>query len=116
MSLNFPFKSHFSLNFSPFSARQIGGVKPTDGTGCPRCGFAVYEAEKMISKKNSWHKRCFNCGDCHKSLDSTNLCDGPNGDIYCRGKFNVFRVEKIEFVLKIENISKIGDFFLNYIN
>ncbi|XP_070504932.1 muscle LIM protein Mlp84B-like [Chironomus tepperi] len=70
-----------TLNF----AGKIGGVRPTDGSGCPRCGFVVYEAEKMISKKNSWHKRCFNCSDCHKSLDSTNLCDGPNGEIYCRG-------------------------------
>lgn len=67
------------------SGGKIGGIRPTDGSGCPRCGFVVYEAEKMISKKSSWHKRCFNCADCHKSLDSTNLCDGPNGEIYCRG-------------------------------
>lgn len=39
----------------------------------------------MISKGQVWHKRCFHCSDCNKSLDSTNLCDGPNGDIYCRG-------------------------------
>lgn len=39
----------------------------------------------MISKGQIWHKRCFNCGDCHKSLDSTNLNDGPDGEIYCRG-------------------------------
>jgi len=81
--INFNFK--FKI-FHPFSAGKIGGVRPTDGSGCPRCGYVVYEAEKMISKKNSWHKRCFNCTDCHKSLDSTNLCDGPNGEIYCRGK------------------------------
>ncbi|CRL08220.1 CLUMA_CG020903, isoform C [Clunio marinus] len=51
----------------------IGGVRPTDGSGCPRCGFIVYEAEKMISKSSSWHKRCFNCSECHRSLDSTNF-------------------------------------------
>lgn len=65
-----------------FSVSSIGGARPTDGSGCPRCGFVVFEAEKMISKSNSWHKRCFNCADCHRSLDSTNLCDAPNGEIY----------------------------------
>ncbi|CAG2061641.1 unnamed protein product [Timema podura] len=68
----------------------------------------VYEAEKMISKNTViynlykqqhkcrpqvnggcvfdryWHRRCFNCKDCHRSLDSTNLNDGPDRDIYCR--------------------------------
>lgn len=38
----------------------------------------------MISKGQIWHKRCFNCADCHKSLDSTNLNDGPDAEIYCR--------------------------------
>lgn len=71
------------LNFCKCcSARVIGGARPTDGSGCPRCGFVVFEAEKMISKNSCWHKRCFNCADCHRSLDSTNLCDAPNGEIY----------------------------------
>lgn len=70
------------LHFFSHSTRSIGGARPTDGTGCPRCGFVVFEAEKMISKGSSWHKRCFNCADCHRSLDSTNLCDAPNAEIY----------------------------------
>ncbi|XP_037914916.1 muscle LIM protein Mlp84B-like isoform X1 [Hermetia illucens] len=57
---------------------------PKSQNGCPRCGFAVYAAEQMISKSRIWHKRCFHCADCRKSLDSTNLNDGPDGDIYCR--------------------------------
>jgi hypothetical protein len=69
---------------------KITGSKPSDGSGCPRCGYLVYEAEKMISKNKSWHRRCFNCSDCHRSLDSTNLCDAPNGEIYCRGEFVVW--------------------------
>ncbi|XP_055838862.1 muscle LIM protein Mlp84B-like isoform X6 [Episyrphus balteatus] len=52
--------------------------------GCPRCGFEVFAAERMISKSRVWHKRCFHCAFCRKSLDSTNLNDGPDGDIYCR--------------------------------
>ncbi|EDW96416.1 muscle LIM protein Mlp84B [Drosophila simulans] len=62
--------------------RPLAGPK-TSG-GCPRCGFAVFAAEQMISKTRIWHKRCFYCSDCRKSLDSTNLNDGPDGDIYCR--------------------------------
>lgn len=65
--------------------KPINGPKAKDGKGCRRCGYAVYEAEKMLSKNLVWHKRCFSCFDCHKSLDSTNLNDAPNGEIYCRG-------------------------------
>ncbi|XP_055600519.1 muscle LIM protein Mlp84B isoform X2 [Uranotaenia lowii] len=65
--------------------KPLGGTKPSDGKGCRRCGYSVYEAEKMLSRNLIWHKRCFNCFDCHKSLDSTNLNDGPNGEIYCKG-------------------------------
>ncbi|KAK7874520.1 hypothetical protein R5R35_001601 [Gryllus longicercus] len=65
-------------------ARPTAGLKAPQGQGCLRCGFAVYAAEQMISKNRIWHRRCFNCGDCRRSLDSTNLNDGPDGDIYCR--------------------------------
>ncbi|XP_063989313.1 muscle LIM protein Mlp84B isoform X1 [Diachasmimorpha longicaudata] len=61
------------------------GARSTDGHGCARCGYPVYAAEQMISKDRLWHKRCFSCGSCHRSLDSTNLNDAPDGDIYCRG-------------------------------
>ncbi|XP_021913746.1 muscle LIM protein Mlp84B-like isoform X7 [Zootermopsis nevadensis] len=60
------------------------GLKAPLGKGCPRCGYPVYAAEQMISKTRIWHRRCFSCGDCRRSLDSTNLNDGPDGDIYCR--------------------------------
>jgi hypothetical protein len=60
------------------------GAKAKEGQGCPRCGYAVYAAEQMISKSRIWHRRCFSCNDCRRSLDSTNLNDGPDGDIYCR--------------------------------
>ncbi|XP_034243871.1 muscle LIM protein Mlp84B-like isoform X3 [Thrips palmi] len=66
-------------------ARPTHGLKAQGGKGCPRCGFEVYAAEQMISKNRIWHKRCFGCKDCGRSLDSTNLNDGPDDDIYCRG-------------------------------
>ncbi|EDW32475.1 GL11663 [Drosophila persimilis] len=52
--------------------------------GCPRCGYIVFAAEQMKSKNSIWHKLCFYCSGCRKYLDSTNLNDGPDGNIYCR--------------------------------
>lgn len=64
--------------------KAFTGPKAAAGSGCLRCGFPVYAAEQMISKDRIWHKRCFSCVECRKSLDSTNLNDGPDGEIYCR--------------------------------
>jgi len=61
------------------------GLKAAEGEGCSRCGYCVYAAEQMISKNRIWHRRCFNCADCHRSLDSTNLNDAPDNEIYCAG-------------------------------
>ncbi|EEB17494.1 muscle lim protein, putative [Pediculus humanus corporis] len=60
------------------------GFRGNQPNCCPRCGFVVYAAEQMISKNRVWHRMCFVCADCRKSLDSTNLNDGPDGEIYCR--------------------------------
>ncbi|EGI67590.1 Muscle LIM protein Mlp84B [Acromyrmex echinatior] len=73
---------------SYIDAKPQVGQKRNDGHGCSRCGYPVYAAEQMISKNRVWHKRCFSCGECNRSLDSTNLNDGPDGDIYCRGCYN----------------------------
>lgn len=54
------------------------------GQGCPRCGGAVYAAEQKLAKGSMWHKKCFNCADCSKTLDSINACDGPNKEVYCK--------------------------------
>lgn len=32
-----------------------------------------------------YHRRCFKCLNCNKTLDSTMHCDGPDKEIYCRG-------------------------------
>lgn len=80
LQLIFPF-------YSP-DGRAFGGPKAAKGSGCLRCGFPVYAAEQMISKDRVWHKRCFCCVECRKSLDSTNLNDAPDGEIYCRACYS----------------------------
>uniref|UniRef100_A0A8C3BWZ3 Cysteine and glycine-rich protein 1 n=1 Tax=Cairina moschata TaxID=8855 RepID=A0A8C3BWZ3_CAIMO len=60
-------------------AQKVGG-----SDGCPRCGQAVYAAEKVIGAGKSWHKSCFRCAKCGKSLESTTLAD-KDGEIYCKG-------------------------------
>ncbi|XP_054261366.1 muscle LIM protein Mlp84B isoform X2 [Macrosteles quadrilineatus] len=70
--------------------QKFGGKFAPEGKGCSRCKYPVYAAEQMISKEKIWHKRCFNCAECHRSLDSTNLNDGPDFEIYCRGCYAKF--------------------------
>jgi len=58
-------------------------IKPTDGKGCPRCEGAVYEAEKLTVKDEVYHKKCFTCKRCTRSMDSLMVAVGPDQDIYC---------------------------------
>ena len=37
-----------------------------------------------VTALQNWHRSCFNCEKCHKSLDSTTLND-KDGEIYCKG-------------------------------
>nr|XP_033773618.1 cysteine and glycine-rich protein 1 [Geotrypetes seraphini] len=59
-------------------AQKVGGADC-----CPRCGKSVYAAEKVIGAGKSWHKSCFRCAKCGKSLESTTLADKDN-EIYCK--------------------------------
>ena len=44
----------------------------------------VFHAEKMLSKENVFHKKCFTCLECKRPLDSTLCNDSPDGEIFCR--------------------------------
>ncbi|GFN96186.1 cysteine and glycine-rich protein [Plakobranchus ocellatus] len=57
---------------------------PAMGNQCGRCGKAVYHAEKAIGTNMPWHKSCFKCKDCNKSLDSSNMATHEY-EIYCKG-------------------------------
>ena len=82
----------YQRNFGPQSFKsdvealyRTDVIKPTDGSGCPICGGAVFEFEKVLSKNKSYHKKCAKCIGCNTNLDSRTLCDGMDGRIYCNG-------------------------------
>lgn len=35
---------------------------------CPKCGKAVYFAERLTSLGKDWHRACLRCGKCNKTL------------------------------------------------
>lgn len=47
---------------------------------CPRCNGKVFEAEKMISMRHVYHKKCFSCKECQRPLDQFIACDAPDGN------------------------------------
>ena len=72
-------KDNAPKHFDPKVSKGIKG----QGVCCPRCNFAVYTAEEVLACNQSWHKACFKCNECMKSLDSTNVHD-KNGEVYCK--------------------------------
>lgn len=68
----------------PFYNPDTTSIKAPAGQGCPRCGGAVFAAEQQLAKGTMWHQQCFNCAECHRPLDSTLACDGPDREIHCR--------------------------------
>ncbi|ELK37581.1 PREDICTED: cysteine and glycine-rich protein 3 [Myotis davidii] len=83
---------HLGLQFqeSPKQARSATTSNPSKFTAkfgesekCPRCGKSVYAAEKVMGGGKPWHKTCFRCAICGKSLESTNVTD-KDGELYCK--------------------------------
>jgi len=74
------------VNVNPtFAAIDTTAITGVGEENCPRCGGKVFAAEERLSGGGiKWHKRCYSCHDCFRPLDSTILCDGPDGDIYCK--------------------------------
>jgi len=85
-------RSCYSKSFGPQTLildddmrNKTDTIKPSDGSGCPRCGGSVFEAERVISKGASYHKKCARCFTCNTMLDSRTLCDAQDGSVYCNG-------------------------------
>uniref|UniRef100_A0A3Q3IIU0 Cysteine and glycine-rich protein 1 n=1 Tax=Monopterus albus TaxID=43700 RepID=A0A3Q3IIU0_MONAL len=68
-----------STNPSPNKSAQKFGSSDR----CPRCSKAVYAAEKVMGAGKPWHKTCFRCAMCGKSLESTTVTD-KDGELYCK--------------------------------
>ncbi|XP_076371486.1 uncharacterized protein LOC143257118 [Tachypleus tridentatus] len=52
-------------------------------TLCKGCGKYVHLTDKIIADKSAFHKSCFNCKECGKSLDP-DIYSSHEGDIYCK--------------------------------
>lgn len=51
-------------------------------SNCKRCTGRVYEAEKVVAASEVWHKCCFRCLRCGRSLEPGKFSDRA-GEIYC---------------------------------
>ena len=52
---------------------------------CIRCQGAIFEPERFKTKSHSYHRNCFTCNSCAKSLVSSlaDIVIGGDNDIYC---------------------------------
>ncbi|OMJ27347.1 Cysteine and glycine-rich protein 3 [Smittium culicis] len=87
--INFePTEQHSStkkVEYSPstvFSRRSSKLIIPPSKDNCPRCLKPIYAAEKVIGPTGPWHKGCFKCKNCNKSLASSRVADRA-GEAYC---------------------------------
>ena len=66
---------------APKRGSVFGGTNST----CPRCEKNVYFAEMIHGPGGSkYHKLCFRCFDCDKSLDSMNSCVTTDNVLLCK--------------------------------
>uniref|UniRef100_UPI00398F3308 cysteine and glycine-rich protein 2 isoform X1 n=1 Tax=Pristiophorus japonicus TaxID=55135 RepID=UPI00398F3308 len=72
-----PRRATTNVNTSKFAQKFEGADK------CSRCGDSVYAAEKIVGAGKPWHKNCFQCAKCSKSLESTTMTENE-GEIYCK--------------------------------
>eukprot|EP00106_Octopus_bimaculoides_P014719 XP_014782161.1 PREDICTED: cysteine and glycine-rich protein 1-like [Octopus bimaculoides] len=88
-------------NVSHLAEAHAAPILSTNGTAkprwggcdmCPRCNKAVYMPPNscdvaFVFLLQTYHKVCFRCSTCNKSLDSTTLCD-KGCEIYCKACYN----------------------------
>lgn len=53
------------------------------GPKCKKCTKTVYKAEEVISEAGIYHKLCFRCSSCNKSVDSFTLTI-HNENLFCK--------------------------------
>jgi len=80
-------------DFKRASITSIPGGRPKPSTNfsgaprCPTCDEPVYFAEEKIALNKKWHKACFKCTNCKKTLDSTNVTEHQDKP-YCKSCYS----------------------------
>eukprot|EP00045_Choanoeca_perplexa_P014084 m.163695 g.163695 ORF g.163695 m.163695 type:complete len:536 (-) comp16559_c0_seq1:1913-3520(-) len=62
------------------------GWQPPKAKGCQVCSKAVYHMEKIEADEKIYHKTCFKCAECKKSLSAGSYA-AMNGVVYCKPHF-----------------------------
>lgn len=76
-----PASSTSSISSISTPAAAAGSI----GNCCPKCSKQVYFAEQVFGPGGyRYHKMCFKCGECNKTLDSTTMTE-KNNMLYCKG-------------------------------
>lgn len=52
---------------------------------CPVCGKSVFFAEKLVALGETFHKTCFKCNTCSKTMNTAGEATDGQGLIYCKG-------------------------------
>jgi cysteine/glycine-rich protein len=67
-----------------FTTQQsVRAVNRDDPENCPHCGLRVYFAEEVKALKRKWHRICFKCQSCKKTLEPSR-CTEHQGQLYCQ--------------------------------
>ncbi|UJR11094.1 hypothetical protein I4U23_015276 [Adineta vaga] len=70
---------------SGFMSHGASGLSSTNqkpkGNICPRCGKPVYFAEEVKAVGQSFHKLCYRCANCKKSINGANFSE-HDGNLY----------------------------------
>ncbi|KAI1709944.1 LIM domain-containing protein [Ditylenchus destructor] len=70
-------KSHTKISDS-----SNNGVSLSRSSTCQRCSKVVFLAEKVVAASSVWHKTCFRCRECGRSLEPGKFCDRDN-EVFC---------------------------------
>eukprot|EP00241_Pyramimonas_parkeae_P001416 CAMPEP_0114231548 /NCGR_PEP_ID=MMETSP0058-20121206/4110_1 /TAXON_ID=36894 /ORGANISM="Pyramimonas parkeae, CCMP726" /LENGTH=540 /DNA_ID=CAMNT_0001342919 /DNA_START=38 /DNA_END=1660 /DNA_ORIENTATION=+ len=54
---------------------------------CRRCGKTVYAMEQMLALNSVWHKACFRCAGCNRTLPAGSYLD-HDSDPYCKSCYD----------------------------
>ena len=83
------YRRNFDVRSRSVGPTSTNIIKGLESENCPRCGGAVFEAEKIVTRKHFYHKGCISCLHCKASLQASTFFDAPDGDVYCKACYAV---------------------------